>query len=192
MIAIDDLQHILQLKELAFPIEIQRARYDITEKDVIYYSIILTSPSQFPISKQDTIIATIQAKQFYIFSQVCAHISICPVFPEQLVYYSGTIKEDYLKYVEFFLKLVFKFATKDSYIHQTQVFRALFCKPLQESCKELSQLLSEMQKHKLLRQILTKNMKMNYNNQKSKQNLTPFSSNNNCKFLVNKQIQQMN
>ncbi|CAL6036628.1 Conserved_hypothetical protein [Hexamita inflata] len=152
MLAHDDLQHLILSsdQEQPLPIEIQSVQYDPLDREIINYSIVLTSPQEFPIAKQKSVVVTIQAKAFLKFSQLCSYISICPVFPEALVSYEGELSEDYVKQVGCFFKLVMQYATTDQYIRQSFALRTLLCKPNEQSYQELSSSVSDRQKQKIL------------------------------------------
>lgn len=94
----------------------------------MFYEIAIHPKTTFPIAKTDEVHLVIAAKTFAMFSELCAQISLCPIFPDFLLKATAENEAALLAPTQFFFDLVLRQTVNDEYIKQSFALRSLFCK----------------------------------------------------------------
>ena len=154
MLAQDDLQHILSTvkPEDPLPMKLEKMSFKQVEKEenVLFYEIAIHPKTTFPIAKTDEVHIVVAAKTFAMFSELCAQISLCPIFPEFLLKATAENAAALLAPSQFFFELVLHQTINDEYIRQSFALRSLFCKASDIAYDEMHKAVLEMKKQAIV------------------------------------------
>ena len=148
------MQHILNTTKPEEPIQIKldKILFKQVEKEenVLFYEIAIHPKTTFPIAKTDEAHLVIAAKTFAVFSELCAQISLCPIFPEFLLKATTENASALLAPSQFFFDLVLRQTMNDEYIRQSFALRSLFCKASDIAYDEMHKAVLDLKKQAIV------------------------------------------